>query len=369
MSCLEWHGKSQNRWLALGLIGLCGVLALSLAGLWAAQAAAAPPPPPDVAAPQQDDPTSTSTTTPTPAPTEEANLPDAAPTMEPFLQDDLTILSGNVQRPNGLYWYDDHLYTACAGDFTVYRIHDTTGETNVYIAGVQNAHSLYVDRDDEDVVSIWLADFQRNAFVRVQDDGPQLDTLVDELAAPWGLAAAEDGSFFMTQLRGDDVLRVQRDGSFEVVARGFRNPTGIAADGDYVYVANNGSARRAVEWFDMSTYDGDALPEEDLQPLIRGLQNPTSLVMGPDGLLYFAYSLGTRGVVGRVDPAVCREQGGCTNIDVEIVLWSELSAPLAGLTISDDMRLFVHTMFGSEIYWVQLPTDDTLAAQDGPAVE
>jgi hypothetical protein len=77
-------------------------------------------------------------------------------------------------------------------------------------------------------------------------------------------------------------------------------------------------------------------------------------VLGPDGYLYFAYSLGTRGVIGRVDPEVCRENNGC-NIDrVEIVLYTELAAPLAGLAISPDMRLYVHTIFRPEIYWVQL---------------
>jgi hypothetical protein len=89
--------------------------------------------------------------------------------------------------------------------------------------------------------------------------------------------------------------------------------------------------------------------------LVSGLQNPTNLVIGPDRWLYIAYSLGTRGIVGRVNPDICREKGGCTNLDVEIVLWSELAAPLAGLVITPDMRLFVHTMFGAEIYWVQLP--------------
>jgi hypothetical protein len=90
--------------------------------------------------------------------------------------------------------------------------------------------------------------------------------------------------------------------------------------------------------------------------LVSGLQNTTGLVLGPDGYLYFAYALGTRGVVGRVDPDVCRERGGCSNTDVEIVVFTELAAPLAGLTISPDMRLFVHTMFSPDIYWVQLST-------------
>lgn len=293
------------------------------------------------------------------------NLPESQPlpTIEPFLQTDLQIISGNVQRPNGIFWHDDFLYTSCAGDFTIYKIHDTTGETTTYIAGVQNVHTLYVSPINN-VINIWAADFQRNAVVSINtSQSPARVDIASELASPWGLSALDDETFLVTQLRSDDVVRVSRDGSsVDAVARGFRNPTGIAIDGNFVYVGNNGSARRAIEWFE---YDANTIvEEEDLLPLVSGLQNTTNVIMGPDNLLYFAYSLGTRGIVGRVDPELCREQEGCTNVDVEIVLWSELAAPLAGLTISPDMRLFVHTMFGSEIYWVQLPTD-TLEAATG----
>ncbi len=281
--------------------------------------------------------------------------PTPRATIEPFTQADLSIVTGNVQRPNGLFWYDGYLYTACAGDFTVYRIHDTTGETITYIAGVQNSHNMMVEPDGNGDVQMWVVDFQRNAFLTITAN-PSMDILVQDLASPWGMDMAEDKSFYVTQLRGADVLHIQRDGTVDVVAEGFRNPTGIVVDDEYIYVANNGSARRAIEWFDATAEE--TLQEEDLQPLVQGLQNPTNLVMGPDGLLYVAYSLGTRGVVGRVDPVVCRENGGCTNADVEIVLWSEIAAPLAGLTLSDDMRLYVHTMFGSEIYWVQLPNPE-----------
>lgn len=276
------------------------------------------------------------------------------PTIEPFLQGSLRIISGNVQRPNGIFWFDDYLYTGCAGDFTLYKIHDNTGVTSTYIAGVQNAHTMYIETGP----LIWVADFQRNAISRIDlTKSPALVDIATGLASPWGLAPASDETFFVTQLRTDDLINISREGQIRQIATGFRNPTGVVADAeDFVYVANNGSARRAIEWFE---YDPTAAPlqETDMQPLISGLQNTTNLVLGPDDLLYFAYSLGTRGIIGRVDPLQCREQGGCTNVDVEIVLWSELAAPLAGLAISPDMRLFVHTMFGSEIYWVQLPTD------------
>jgi hypothetical protein len=87
---------------------------------------------------------------------------------------------------------------------------------------------------------------------------------------------------------------------------------------------------------------------------VSGLQNTTGLQLASDGYLYFAYSLGTRGIVGRVDPLVCMENGGCTNEQVEIVVYTELQAPLAGLTITPDMRLFVHTMFSPDLYWARI---------------
>jgi hypothetical protein len=294
--------------------------------------------------------------TATPTATASGDNVTAAPTMEPILQDRLEIITGNVQRPNGILWYEGFLYLSCSGDFTVYQVNDRTGETFTYIAGVQNTHTLYVEPQTTpgSGITIWVADFQRNALSYIQTTPRRLETIRDGLASPWGLAAAADGSFYLTQFGTDDVINVARDGTTIQVATGFRNPTGLVVDGEYLYVANNGSARRAIEWFEIPPA-GTVVTEQDVKPLVSGLQNATNVILGPDGWLYFAYSLGTRGIVGRVDADVCRENGGCTNADVEIVLWSELAAPLAGLTITPDMRLFVHTMFGAEIYWVQLP--------------
>ena len=273
------------------------------------------------------------------------------PTIEPFLQTDFQVVSGDVQRPNGLFWYDGFLYTGCAGDWTLYRIHGKTGETATYIFGIKNTHMLYVEDGPNNHAMVWAADFLSNQVVRVhQDEG--LIPVKEGLANPWGLApSATDDSFYITQWGSDDIIRMTRDGQVNVVAANFNDPSGIAVTEDSIYVANNASARRAVEWLDIS--DPAATP----QPLISGLQKVTNLTLGPDGKLYIAYALGTRGVVGRVDPEVCKANGGCTNTQVELIVWTELAAPLAGLTISPDMELYVHTMYGSEIYWLQLPKE------------
>jgi len=274
--------------------------------------------------------------------------------MEPFLQSDLKVLLGDVQRPNGIFWHEGYLYTGCAGDWTIYRIDAETGDTITYMFGVKNAHSLYVETDASGGTDLWAADFQDSKFVVVNPgDERGLFPIKEGLAAPWGLTpSATDDTFFMSEWQSDNLVNITRDGNITLVASGFADPTGIVATETEIYIGNNASARRSVEWLDLSG-EGDPNP----QPLVTGLQNVTNLIMAEDGYLYIAYALGTRGVVGRVDPEVCKENGGCSNVDVELVLWTELAAPLAGLTITPEMRLFVHTQFGTEIYWLDLEAE------------
>ncbi|MFN8448338.1 MAG: hypothetical protein U0521_07045 [Anaerolineae bacterium] len=111
-----------------------------------------------------------------------------------------------------------------------------------------------------------------------------------------------------------------------------------------------------MEWYALDdVLGGTADPADANHVLVSGLQNTTGLQLGSDGKLYFSYSLGNRGLVGRVDPAVCLDNGGCTNDQVEIVLYSDLTVPIAGFTVTPDMRMFLHTMFVPDIYWAQIP--------------
>lgn len=270
--------------------------------------------------------------------------------MEPFIQDDFKVLTGDVQRPNGIYWHDGFLYTGCAGDYTLYQLDAMTGDTRTYIFGVRNTHSLYVE---DDPLTVWAVDFQDSVLVRIVER-QGLEKIREGLASPWGLApSATDDTFFVTEWGSDNLINISRDGDIQVVASDLQDPSGIVATEESLYFANNASARRAVEWIDLEA------EELEPQPLVTGLQNATNLVLGPDKLLYIAYALGTRGVVGRIDPEVCKDKdGGCTNIDVELVVWTDLAAPLAGLVITPDLRLYVHTIYGSEIYWLDLPNED-----------
>jgi hypothetical protein len=308
--------------------------------------------------------TYTLATTPTPAPSKtptatataqsEAEDDSSSATIsvtQPYTQADLTVLTGNVQRPNGAIWHNGKIYAACNGDWTIYELEDTTGSTKTYIYGVRNSHTLYIEDISENEIDIWVPDYDTNTLLRInQSRAPQ--SVVSGLQGPWGIAYLDEEHFLVTNLSGNSISIVSREGKTFELTNDLRSPTGIVVEDDIVYVANNGSARRSIEWFDVTNIAENETPT--LYPLVSGLQNTTGMVLGNDGMLYFAYALGTRGVVGRVDPEVCQEQDGCTNDQVEIVLYTELAAPLAGLTLSSDMRLFVHTIFRPEIYWVQL---------------
>lgn len=275
-----------------------------------------------------------------------------------YTQEDLSVLVGNVQRPNGIAYFDDYLYTACNGDWTMYRIDAETGQTITFVFGIRNAHQMIAE-ETEQGFNLWIPDFDTDQFMRIDHTASAPQTVArDNLDGPWGIASLPDERFLISNLRADNLVIADTQGNSTIAVEGLRAPAGLIIDGDYVYVANNSSARRAVEWFPIDALeiddDGNVTSVEDItQPLISGLQNTSSLVLADDGYLYFSYALGTRGVVGRVNPEECRD-GGCTNEQVEIVLFTELTAPLAGLTISPDMRLFVHTIYRPEIYWVDL---------------
>lgn len=293
----------------------------------------------------------------TQAQTEESfTFPDTTIT-ESFDQDDLNILVGNVQRPNGIVWHNGNLYTACNGDWTLYQIDDTTGATETFIFGVQDVHSMLIE-ESEDGFDIWAPDFATSQLTRIGENRGTPESISEDINGPWGITSFDEDTFLVTSLRDNSIVQIDREGEVSTYLEGLRSPAGITTDNDYVYVVNNGSARRAIEWFKKDA------EEPETQSLVSGLQNASNLVLAPDDFLYFTYALGTRGVVGRVNPEECRD-GGCTNEDVEIVLFTELPAPLAGLAFSDDMRLFVHTIYRPEIYWVALYDLPDTQAEEG----
>jgi hypothetical protein len=278
-------------------------------------------------------------------PTEESRFGDMV-LQEPYTQDDLQVLVGNVQRPNGIVWFANRLYTACNGDYTLYEIDALSGQTTTLVYGVQNAHTLYAEAIPGGY-ALWVPDFDTNRLLRIDHRRAAPRAVAQNLDGPWGIARLNDNQFLISNIRANNVVAVDREGNVSELVAGLRAPAGIVYHDETLYVVNNGSARRAIEYVRIV----DGAPAGP-QPLVSGLQNASGLVMAEDGYLYFTYSLGTRGVVGRVQPDECMD--GCTNEDVEIVVYTDLQSPLAGLAISPDMRLFVHTIFRPEIYFVDI---------------
>ena len=267
----------------------------------------------------------------------------------PFLQSDLTLMVANVQRPNGIVWFDNSLYTVCNGDWTIYRIDDRTGDTVTFVFGVRNGNSLVAEATERGF-NLWVPDPDTGTLWKVDQQREAPEDVATALAAPWGITRLNEESFLLTDTRTNSIIEAPAAGARTIVHDQLRAPTGIARDEDRIYVANGGSARRGIEYFER----GDDGSYTEIQPLVSGLQNTTDIIMGADGYLYFSYALGTRGVVGRIDPTRCLE-GGCGNQDVEMVVFSDIAAPLA-ITLSDDLRLFLHSRYRPEIYWAQLPS-------------
>lgn len=267
----------------------------------------------------------------------------------PLLQDDLQLLVGNVQRPNAMVWFDDHLYTVCNGDWTIYQIDDRSGDTITYVFGIKNGHSMLMERTDEGF-DLWVPDPESETLWKVNQDRLAPTSVLDQLAAPWGIARLDENSLLVSDTKENVILQVSEAGEAISIASGLRAPTGIAIDESRIYFANGGSARRGIEWIQIEENGAISQPK----PLVKGLQNTTNIILGEDGLLYFGYALGTRAVVGRVDPNSCLE-GGCSGVDTEMVVFSDIPAPVT-LALSSDLRLFMHSRFRPEVYWAQLPT-------------
>ena len=270
----------------------------------------------------------------------------------PFLQDDLELLVGNVQRPNGFVWHDGSLYTICNGDWTIYKIDDRTGDTITFVFGTRDGNTLLLE-DSAAGFDIWVPDPESGTLWKVDHRRAAPAAITTELEAPWGITRLDSSQFLITDTRVNGIAAIGEDGQRREVHSELRAPTGIVKHGRHVYFANGGSARRGIEYFTLEGAGGYS----SVKPLVSGLQNTTNLALGSDGKLYFAYALGTRGVIGRIDPTICLDTG-CSGDDVELVVFSDIPAPLA-ITLSDDLRLFLHSRFRPEIYWLQLPLEST----------
>ncbi|MFN8560601.1 MAG: hypothetical protein U0703_02975 [Anaerolineae bacterium] len=92
----------------------------------------------------------------------------------------------------------------------------------------------------------------------------------------------DDQYFLLTNLLGNTINRVSRDGDNEAVLEGLSSPMGLVHNGRTVYVANYGSTRRSIgEWYALDdVLGGTADPADANHVLVSGLQNTTGLQLG-----------------------------------------------------------------------------------------
>ncbi len=267
----------------------------------------------------------------------------------PLPVDQIHYLTGNVARPNGIGWYANKLYVVCSGDGTVYELDDQTGFTNTYIYGVKDAFSIYPEKGRDGTLYLWVPDAGSRSIVRVTP--AEVETIVSGTGEPWSLIPYDVNSFLVSGLRANTVEQVTRDGERTAWITGLEDPTALVLHREYLYVANTGDLDRSIEWYPLTDIRAGN-PEPS--PMLRGIEGITAMQIFSDGYLYFSYERDGRGLIGRIQPDICRDAGGCRADQVELVLDPRLNAPLAGLMITPDGRMFFHTRYGSVINWVQL---------------
>jgi hypothetical protein len=225
---------------------------------------------------RDDTPTPAPSKTPTPSviatheATEIAESETATPVREwgqlrQYTQSDLNILVGNVQRPNGLVWLDNNIYAVCSGDFTMYAIDTETARTVTFVSGIRNANVILPEKTEAGF-NLWIPDFDTNHLLRANHlQGLPAIVVNENLDGPWGVALLDDTHFLITNALADNVVLADRDGASTVIIENLRYPTGITVDGNYGYVANRGSARRAIEWFNIDDIDPET-PTDQMTP-------------------------------------------------------------------------------------------------------
>ena len=140
----------------------------------------------------------------------------------------MSVLTGNVQKPNGLSWFNNKIYTACSGDGTVYEIDDTTGTTRAYIYGIKNAQTLYVENDANNALTMWVPDYQSNTLTKVTRS--RIETVVRNLNGPWGISYVDEQHFLVTSLLSNTINLLSREGDNQVLMENLSAPMGVVHD-------------------------------------------------------------------------------------------------------------------------------------------
>jgi len=144
---------------------------------------------------------------------------------------------------------------------------------------------------------------------------PGADATAVALLEPSGVAAAPDGSVYVTERNAHRIWRVERDGTLSAVAGGrlgyldgpaanarFRTPAGLALSGSTLFVADQGNHRvRAVdlESATVSTVAGSGTPSyngDEGPAVLASLTSPAAVAVSADGISLFVADKGNHRV-------------------------------------------------------------------------
>jgi len=161
-----------------------------------------------------------------------------------------------------------NLLVADGGSGRIVRVDASTGEQTVYAKGLGRVFDLTYGPDQR----LYAAAGSR--VVRFSSAGrPRV--IARGLRDPTGLAVAPKNAVYVVEAERDRVIRIGPGGTRRVIAStGLDQPLGIALVGGGIYVSDSHHGRIVR-----------ILAKRTLRPVVRGLALPFSLSAGPDGSL------------------------------------------------------------------------------------
>ena len=154
-----------------------------------------------------------------------------------------------MQRPNGIAWFNNKLYTACTGDGTVYEIDDTTGaDARLHLRHSRMRKRSTSKQDAQNNLTLWVPDYQANTLTKVTRSG--VETVARNLHGPWGIAYVDEQHFLLTNLLEQYASTCSAAmGTIRFCWKTWRRRWGLFMMIETLYVANYGSTRRSIEWY------------------------------------------------------------------------------------------------------------------------
>jgi len=181
-----------------------------------------------------------------------------------------------------------------------------------------------------------------------------LRTVARDLHGPWGLAYVDEEHFLLTNLLSNTVNLLSRDGDNQVLLDGLSAPMGLVHDEETVYVANYGSTRRSIEWYDYdAVLDGSADARRSRSCAGQRLAERDRLAAWQRRQALLCLRASNRGMIGRVDPQICGRTAVAVTINRDRALQRPRGAA-GGLNAHAGHAAVRHTMFQTDLYWADI---------------